>query len=115
MEMFFLRVMVKRSRGKKHQEETEKQQHVIVTESSLFKGLLQKVFKITTESSPASLTATVDCAADHVEIILRLSRHLQRSWPEIFQIVRNSMRRPIKLAGLHLVVILNTFCSKTYK
>ena len=30
--------MVKNSRGKKQQEETEKQQHVIVTENKLFKG-----------------------------------------------------------------------------
>ena len=38
LEMSSLRVMVKRSRGKKQQEETEKQQHFIVTESNLFKG-----------------------------------------------------------------------------
>ena len=36
--MPFLRVMIKRSREKKQQEETEKQQHVIVTENNLFKG-----------------------------------------------------------------------------
>ena len=36
--MSSLRVMVKRSRGKKKQKETEKQQHVIVTENNLFKG-----------------------------------------------------------------------------
>ena len=36
--MSSLRVMVKNSRGKKQQEETEKQQHVIVTEKNLFKG-----------------------------------------------------------------------------
>ena len=36
MEMCSLRIMVKRSRGKKQQEETEKQQHVIVTENNLF-------------------------------------------------------------------------------
>ena len=33
-----LRVIVKNSRGKKQQEETKKQQHVIVTEIKLFKG-----------------------------------------------------------------------------
>ena len=37
-EMSSLRVMFKRSRGKKLQEETEKQLHVIVTEKNLFKG-----------------------------------------------------------------------------
>ena len=31
-------VMVKRSRGKEQQEETEKQQHVIVTEKNLIEG-----------------------------------------------------------------------------
>ena len=36
--MSSLRVMVKRSRGKKQQEETEKQQQVIVTENKIYKG-----------------------------------------------------------------------------
>ena len=35
--MSSLRVMVKRNRGKQQREETEKQQHVIVTENNLFK------------------------------------------------------------------------------
>ena len=34
--------MVKRSRGKKQQEQTEKQQNVIVTENNLFKGFTTK-------------------------------------------------------------------------
>ena len=38
--MSSLQVMVKRSRGKKQQKETEKQQHVIVTENNLFKGFI---------------------------------------------------------------------------
>ena len=38
LEMSSLRVMVKKSRGKKQQEETEKQQHVIVEENDLFIG-----------------------------------------------------------------------------
>ena len=38
LKMSSLRVMVKRSRGKKQQKETEKQQHVIVTENNLLKG-----------------------------------------------------------------------------
>ena len=37
LEMSSLRVMTKRSSGKKQREETEKQQHVIVTENNLFK------------------------------------------------------------------------------
>ena len=40
--MSSLRVMVKRSRGKKQQEEIKKQQHVIVTENNLFKGFTGK-------------------------------------------------------------------------
>ena len=40
--MSSLRVMVKNSREKKQQEETEKQQHIIVTENSLFKGFTTK-------------------------------------------------------------------------
>ena len=55
LEMSSLRVMVKRSRGKKLQEETEKQQHVVVTKTIYLKVLLQKVMEITTRSSPASL------------------------------------------------------------
>ena len=38
LEMFSLRVMVKRSSEKKQQGETEKQQHNIVLENNLFKG-----------------------------------------------------------------------------
>ena len=36
--MSSLRVIVQRSKGKKQQEETEKQQHVIATENNLLKG-----------------------------------------------------------------------------
>ena len=42
LEMSSLRVIVKRSRGKNQQEETVKQQHVIVTENKLFKGFTTK-------------------------------------------------------------------------
>ena len=42
LKMSSLRVMVKRSRGKKQQKETEKQQHIIVTENNLFKGYTTK-------------------------------------------------------------------------
>ena len=40
--MSSLPVMVKGSRGKKQKEETDKQQHVIVTENNLFKGFTTK-------------------------------------------------------------------------
>ena len=64
LKMSFLRIMVKRSIEEKQQEETEKQQHVIVTKNNLFKILLQKVIEIKTESNATSLTASVDGAAD---------------------------------------------------
>ena len=38
LDMSSLRIMVKRSRRKKEQEDTGKQQHVIVTENNSFKG-----------------------------------------------------------------------------
>ena len=59
-----LQVLFKINSEKKQQKETEKQQHVIVTENNFLKVLQQKVFKITTESSRANLTTTVDGAAD---------------------------------------------------
>ena len=40
--MSTLRVMVERSRGKKQQEETEKHQHVIMSENNVFKGYTTK-------------------------------------------------------------------------
>ena len=42
LEMSSLPVMVKRSRGKKQQEESEKQQDIIMTENNLFKGFTTK-------------------------------------------------------------------------
>ena len=63
--MSSLRVMVKRSRGKKQQEEKEKQQHVTVTENNIFKILLQKVFEIKISSSPASLVVA-SCGIPHI-------------------------------------------------
>ena len=37
--------MVKRSSGKKQYEETEKKQHVIVTENNLFEGFTKEVVR----------------------------------------------------------------------
>ena len=42
LKMSSLRIMFKRSRGKKQQKETEKQENVFVTENNLFKGLAIK-------------------------------------------------------------------------
>ena len=61
--MSSLGAMVKRNRGKKQQEETEKHQRVIMTENYL-KVILQKMVLISTENSPVSLTVTVDGSAD---------------------------------------------------
>ena len=43
--MSSLGVMVERGRRKKYQEETEKQQHVIVTENNLFKSFAAKAVR----------------------------------------------------------------------
>ena len=42
LKMSSLLVMDKRSRGKKQQKETEKQQHAIVAENNLFRGFTLK-------------------------------------------------------------------------
>ena len=42
LEMCSFRIMVKRRGGKKQREETDNQQHVIMTEKILFKGLTTK-------------------------------------------------------------------------
>ena len=56
--------MVKRSKGKMQQEETEKQQHIYYDRKHYLKVLLQKIVKIMTENSLANLTETVDGTAD---------------------------------------------------
>ena len=61
LEMSCLRVMVKRSRGKKQEEETEKQ-YVIVNENSLFKSFATNNVRNYDRGSPTSLTMTVDSA-----------------------------------------------------
>ena len=57
-------VKVKRSRGKKQQEETRNISMLLWQETIYLKVLQQKVFQITTESSLPSLTARVDGAAE---------------------------------------------------
>ena len=49
--MSSLQVIVKRSRGNKHQKETEKQQQVIVTENNLFNGFTSGVRNYDQEQS----------------------------------------------------------------
>ena len=102
MEMSFLRVMVKRSRGKKQWEETEKQQHVIVTENNLFKGFTTEGDRNYDQKWSGKLDS-------------------EGRWRCKFTGLESSTARgipcdaTIKFAGLFLVVILNTFCSKTLK
>ena len=55
LKMSSLRVMLKRSKGKKQQKKIEKQHLVIVTKPIYLNVLLQKVFEIMTKSSPVSL------------------------------------------------------------
>ena len=72
--MSSLRVMVKRSRGKKQQEEPEKQQLVNGIKYNLFTKedfILKKVFEITTRSIPARLIV-----ASH-----GISHVVEDSWP----------------------------------
>ena len=56
--------MIKRKGGKKKQEETEKQQQAIVRENNLCKDFTTKSIRNYKESTPATLTATVDGAKD---------------------------------------------------
>ena len=80
--------MVKRCREKKQQEETEKQQHVLVTEKVYLKLLLQKVFEITIRNIPANLKEEVDGTADLParNLLQREEFHAspQSSWPDYF-------------------------------
>ena len=43
--VFFLQVMVKRKIGIKHEEKTEKQQRVIITENNYFKGFTKEIVR----------------------------------------------------------------------
>ena len=47
-----------------HEEETENQHNVIVTQKCLFKDFTAKGFEITTKSSSISVTVTMDGAVD---------------------------------------------------
>ena len=63
--MTSLRFVVTRSRGKKKQkEETKEQEHVIAAENISFKSFITKDVRNYIESSPSSLTVTVNSAAD---------------------------------------------------
>ena len=59
-----MRVMVKKRGGKSKREKQRNSSTLLRQKTIYLKVLLQKVFKITTERSPGSLTATVDGAAD---------------------------------------------------
>ena len=64
--MAVLRVMVKKSRGKKKQEKTEKQQYVIVTENNLFEDFITKGVRNYDRKQFGQLESDVHDAADLV-------------------------------------------------
>ena len=94
--------MVKRSRGKKQQEEAEKQQHVIVTEYNLFKDLTTKGVRNNDQKKSDELDSGV-------------YRNSSRCGGFLAGRSAASSTVAVKVAGLKLVVISNTFCSKIFK
>ena len=95
--MSSLRVMVKRSRGNQQLEETEKQQHVIMTENNLgfsTGGILNYDQKYLESDVAWSFSSC--------------GRFLPGRSAETPTVA-------IKLAGLLLFVIVNNFCTKTFK
>ena len=102
LKMSSLRVMDKKSRWKKQQVETEKQQHFIMTENNLLKGFTTKdVWNYDRKWS--------------------IKLDSEGRWPCGSTIQESStywgipLDAAIKLAVLFLVVILNTLCSKIFK
>ena len=93
--------MVKRSRGKKKQEETKKQQHIIVTKSKLFKGFNAESVRNYDQKYSGKLDSGV------AWILLSCGRFLAgRS--------AASSTVALKLARLLFCLISNTFCRKTF-
>ena len=95
-----LRVMVKRRRGIKQQEETEKQQHIIVTENNLFKGFTAEGIRNYNQKQSGKLDSFVVWNSS------RCARFLNDRFA-------TSSTVTVKLAGLFSVVISNNFCIKT--
>ena len=100
--MSSLWVMVKRSRGKKQQEEMEEQQHVIETENNLFKRFTTKGIPNYDRKSSGKLGS--DCRW-----------RCQSTGKESSTAWGIPCDATVKLAELLLVVISNSFCSKTFK
>ena len=93
--------MVKRSRGKKHEEETEKQ-HVIMTGNHLFKGFTTEGVRNNDQKKSGKRVISVAWNS------LRCGRFLAGRAAAPCTVT-------VKLAGLLPVVISNTYCSKTFK
>ena len=102
LKMSFLRVMVKRKRGKKQQKETEKQQHVIVTENNLIEAFTTKGVRNYDQKQSGKLDSRVAWNFSGCERFLD-GRSAEPSTDTL------------KLAGLFSVVIKNIFCSITFK
>ena len=100
--MSFLQVMIKRSRGKKQQDETEKQQHVIVTENHLFKNFTAECIRNYDQKQFCKLDSYIAWNFS------RCRRFLAGRSAALFTVT-------VKLVGLLFVVISYTFCSKTFK
>ena len=64
LEIPVLLVMVKRSKKKRDRKKQRSSTTLLRQKTVYLKVFLQKVFEITTERSPAKLTATVDGATD---------------------------------------------------
>ena len=94
--------MVKRRREEKQHKETEKQQHVIVTENNLFKGFTTECVR----NYDQKYFGKFDCGVAWNSS--RCGRFQAGSSTAPSTVV-------VKLVGLLLVVISNTFCCKTFK
>ena len=92
--------MIKRSRGKKLQEETEKQQHVIVTKNNLFKGFTTEGVRNYDQKYSGKLDSGVSFN----------SSLCGRFFPGKFAVPSIIA---VKLIELISVVISNILCSKT--
>ena len=97
-----LRVMVKRNRGKKQQEETAKHQHIIITENNLFKDFTTEGVRNYDQKSSDKLDSSVAWNSS------RCGRFFSGRFTVPSTIA-------VKVAELFFVITSTTFCSKTFK
>ena len=104
MELF--RIILKRSREKSNRKKQRNSSTLLWKKTVCWKILLKKMLKITTKNSPASLTVAIDGAADLPVRNLPLREKFH--WRDNKDVI-------VKLAGILLVVISDTFYSKTFQ